>query len=86
MALFRCYFGNCDVRADRLELARLGAVIKTKSSIWRDIISGLLGSSTTQVLLNGTPRRIFHRHGLKQGGPLPYAFYLGHGRVGAFVF
>jgi hypothetical protein len=46
--------------------------------IWRDIISGLLGSSTTQVLLNGTPgRRIFHKRGLRQGGPLsPMLFIL----------
>jgi hypothetical protein len=30
--------------------------------IWRDIICGLLYSSTTQVLLNGIPgQRIFHR-------------------------
>jgi hypothetical protein len=46
--------------------------------IWRDIISGLLGSSTTQVLLNGTPgRRIFHKRGLRQGAPLsPMLFIL----------
>jgi hypothetical protein len=31
-------------------------------SIWRDIISGLLCTSTTQVLLNGIPgTRIFHK-------------------------
>jgi exonuclease III len=34
--------------------------------IWRDIISGLLCSSSTQVLLNGSPgQRIFHRRGLR---------------------
>jgi hypothetical protein len=46
--------------------------------IWRDIISGLLCSSTTQVLLNGTPgRKIFHRRGLRQGDPLsPMLFFL----------
>jgi hypothetical protein len=46
--------------------------------IWRDIISGLLCSSTTQVLLNGIPStRIFHKQGLRQGGPLsPMLFIL----------
>jgi len=39
---------------------------------WRDIISGLLSSSSTQVLLNGVPRdRIHHRRGLRQGDPSP---------------
>jgi hypothetical protein len=42
--------------------------------IWANmegINSGLLYSSTTQVLLNGTPgKRIFHRHGLRQYDPL----------------
>jgi hypothetical protein len=46
--------------------------------IWRDIISGLLCSSTTQVLLNRIPgTRIFHRQGLRQGHPLsPMPFIL----------
>jgi hypothetical protein len=36
--------------------------------IWRDIISGLLCSLTTQVFLNRIPgTRIFHRRGLRQG-------------------
>jgi hypothetical protein len=39
--------------------------------IWRDIIWGLLYSSTTQMLLNGIPgQRIFHWRGLRQGDPL----------------
>jgi hypothetical protein len=46
--------------------------------IWRNIISGLLCSSTTQVLLNGTPgKKIFHRRGLRQDDPLsPMLFIL----------
>jgi hypothetical protein len=46
--------------------------------IWRDIISGLLSSSSTQVLLNGVPGdHIHHRRGLRQGDPLsPMLFIL----------
>ena len=46
--------------------------------IWRDILSGLLSSSSTQVLLNGIPGdRIAHRRGLQQGDPLsPMLFIL----------
>jgi hypothetical protein len=37
----------------------------------RDIISGLLASSSTHVLMNGIPcERIIHRWGLRQGDPL----------------
>ena len=46
--------------------------------IWCDIISGLLGSSSTRVLLNGVPDEvILHRRGLQQGDPLsPMLFIL----------
>jgi hypothetical protein len=46
--------------------------------IWRDIICGLLASSSTQVMLNGFPgQHIIHRRGLRQGDPLsPLLFIL----------
>jgi hypothetical protein len=46
--------------------------------IWRDIICGLLYTSTTQVLMNGVPGNpISHRQGLRQGDPLsPMMFIL----------
>jgi hypothetical protein len=46
--------------------------------IWRDIISGLLYTSTTQVLMNGVPGDLIsHCRGLRQGDPLsPMMFIL----------
>jgi hypothetical protein len=46
--------------------------------IWRDIVSGLLLSSSTQVLVNGVPGAIIHhKRGLRQHDPLsPMLFIL----------
>jgi hypothetical protein len=48
---------------------------------WRDIISGLLATSSTQILLNGVPRRtIKHRRGFETRGPfVTNAIYTGYG-------
>jgi hypothetical protein len=46
--------------------------------VWRNLISNLLFTSSTQVLLNGSPgNHNFHRRGLRQGDPLyPMLFVL----------
>ena len=46
-------------------------------SRWRDILCGLLVSSSTQVLRNGTPGDfIQHRGGLRQGDPLSSMLFI----------
>jgi hypothetical protein len=41
-------------------------------SVWRDIISGVLSTSSTQILLNSFPGDfITHHRGLRQGDSLP---------------
>jgi hypothetical protein len=45
--------------------------------IWRDMVCGLLASSTTQVMLNGFPgQQIQHRRGLRQVDPLSSMLFI----------
>jgi hypothetical protein len=46
--------------------------------IWCNVVCGLLSSSSTQIMLSGCPGEvIYHRRGLRQGGPLsPMLFVL----------
>jgi hypothetical protein len=65
---------------DKLEHAAIIDILRHKGfgAKWIHWISMILGSGTSQVLLNGVPRRRFHcRRGVRQGDPLsPLLFVL----------
>lgn len=54
---------------------------------WLDWICGLLSTSSTRIMVNGTPGRpIQNRIGLRQGDPIsPHAFHYDHGTTSANV-
>jgi hypothetical protein len=47
------------------------------SRIWRDMLSGMLATSSRQILLNGIPRQsITHCHELTQGDLLSHMLFI----------
>jgi hypothetical protein len=50
--------------------------------IWIDVLSGLLSTSSTQVMLKGVAgERIQLKKGLRQGDPLTYVVHTSHVRA-----